>query len=69
MLQQEVDWERLEAIIASHAQEKWGLIPLLQEIQEISAIFHPRRSRLLPRALRMSAQGFRGSLPFMPDSP
>jgi NADH:ubiquinone oxidoreductase subunit E len=30
----DIDWGRLEAIINKHRDETWGLIPLLQDIQE-----------------------------------
>ncbi|MEJ2166034.1 MAG: NADH-quinone oxidoreductase subunit NuoE [Desulfobacterales bacterium] len=30
----EIDWNRLNTIIEKHKGEKWGLIPLLQDIQE-----------------------------------
>jgi NADH:ubiquinone oxidoreductase subunit E len=30
----EIDWGRLEAIIDKHREQTWGLIPLLQDIQE-----------------------------------
>jgi NADH:ubiquinone oxidoreductase subunit E len=31
---QKIDWERLGDIIGKHKGEKWGLIPLLQDIQD-----------------------------------
>ena len=30
----EIDWDKLKLVIDRHRGEKWGLIPLLQEIQE-----------------------------------
>jgi len=30
----EIDWERFSEIIEKHKQKKWGLIPLLQKVQE-----------------------------------
>ena len=30
----QIDWETLTAIIKKHESAKWGLIPLLQEVQE-----------------------------------
>lgn len=30
----EIDWDRLKAIIEKHKKQKWGLINLLQKIQE-----------------------------------
>jgi NADH:ubiquinone oxidoreductase subunit E len=30
----EIDWERFSEIIEKHKQTKWGLIPLLQKVQE-----------------------------------
>ncbi|MCJ7830284.1 MAG: NADH-quinone oxidoreductase subunit NuoE [Desulfobacterales bacterium] len=64
MLQQDVDWERLEAIIANHAQEKWGLIPLLQEIQETIGFIPPQAIEPVARALRMPAAGVQGVITF-----
>ena len=32
----EIDWDKLNTIINAHKGEKWGLIPLLQEIQELT---------------------------------
>lgn len=34
MERREIDWERLGDIIEKHKREKWGLIPLLQDIQD-----------------------------------
>ena len=30
----EINWEELSSIIDGHKDEKWALIPLLQEVQE-----------------------------------
>lgn len=34
MERREIDWERLGDIIEKYKREKWGLIPLLQDIQD-----------------------------------
>jgi NADH:ubiquinone oxidoreductase subunit E len=36
-----IDYEKLEPIIARHKGEKWGLIPLLQEVQEAFGFIPP----------------------------
>ena len=38
----EIDKGKLEAIIENHKNEKWGLIPLLQDIQEAFGYVPPR---------------------------
>lgn len=41
MKSKEIDWNRLSSIIEKHKGEQWGLIPLLQEIQEAIGYIPP----------------------------
>ena len=36
-----IDWEQVNTIIDKHRNEQWGLIPLLQEIQEFCGYIPP----------------------------
>jgi NADH:ubiquinone oxidoreductase subunit E len=53
----EIDWDKIHEIIEKHKGDRWGLIPLLQEVQEhtgykyrsIPVIFRLKRSNRSPR--------------------
>lgn len=38
----QIDWKKLSEIIEKHQDTKWGLIPLLQEVQEAFGYVPPR---------------------------
>ena len=38
----EIDWEIFSTIIEKHQMKKWGLIPLLQDVQESFGYVPPR---------------------------
>ena len=47
----EIDWDKIHEIIEKHKGEKWGLIPLLQEIQEYTGYIPPESIEPIAEAL------------------
>ena len=59
----EPDLKRVEQIIARHQEEKWPLIPLLQEIQEEFGYIPPEAIQPIARAFHLfSPQEFQSYL-------
>ncbi|MFO7600261.1 MAG: NAD(P)H-dependent oxidoreductase subunit E, partial [Candidatus Desulfacyla sp.] len=53
MMPQEIDWTRISSIIEKHKGEPWGLIPLLQDIQEAIGYIPPKAIEPISEALRL----------------
>jgi len=53
MRPQEIDWGRISAIIEKHRGEKWGLIPLLQEIQDAVGYIPPQSLESISEAMHL----------------
>lgn len=59
-----IDWNKLESIIASHKGEKWGLIPLLQEVQETFGYIPPESIEPIAAAIYMFPSQVQGVITF-----
>jgi len=60
----EIDWTRLSSIIDKHKNEKWSLIPLLQEIQETFGYIPPRSVEMIAEALNLFPTEVQGVITF-----
>jgi len=60
----EIDWNKLTAVIAKHEKEKWALIPLLQEVQEIFGYIPPESIEPIAQALKMFPSQVQGVITF-----
>ena len=59
-----IDWEKVNAIIEQHRNEKWGLIPLLQEIQEYCGYIPPESINPVADAMNMFPSQVQGVVTF-----
>ena len=59
-----IDWDKIDAIIESHKGEKWGLIPLLQEVQELCGYIPPDSIEPIARAMNMFSSQVQGVITF-----
>lgn len=64
MKPEEIDPEKLQEIIEKHMTEKWGLIPLLQEIQEVFGYVPPDAIDPIATALNMYPSQVQGVITF-----
>jgi NADH:ubiquinone oxidoreductase subunit E len=64
MMPQEIDWTRISSIIERHKSEQWGLIPLLQEIQEAVGYIPPKAIEPISEALRLFPSQVQGVITF-----
>ena len=60
----EIDWDKLNTIINEHKGEKWGLIPLLQEIQENFGYIPPESIQPVAKALNLFPSQVQGVITF-----
>lgn len=60
----EVDWQKLNTIIDKHKGEKWGLIPLLQEVQELCGYIPPTSIEPIAEAMNMFPSQVQGVITF-----
>jgi NADH:ubiquinone oxidoreductase subunit E len=60
----EIDWKKLNAIIAEHKGEKWGLIPLLQNVQEHFGYIPPESIESIAKALNIFSSQVQGVITF-----
>lgn len=60
----EIDWDRFAEIIEKHAQKKWGLIPLLQEVQERFGYIPPETIGAVAEALDLYPSHVQGVITF-----
>jgi NADH:ubiquinone oxidoreductase subunit E len=60
----EIDRNKLEAIIAAHKGEKWGLIPLLQDVQEAFGYVPPEFIEPIADALNLFPSQVQGVITF-----
>ena len=49
----EIDWDKIHEIIEKHKGDKWGLIPLLQEVQEHTGYIPPKSIEPIAEAMNM----------------
>jgi NADH:ubiquinone oxidoreductase subunit E len=60
----EINWDKLNSIIAQHRGEKWGLIPLLQEIQENFGYIPPDSIEPVAKAMKLFPSQVQGVITF-----
>jgi NADH:ubiquinone oxidoreductase subunit E len=61
---QKIDWGQLEAIIDKHRCETWGLIPLLQDIQETLGYIPEESIEPIAEALNLFPSQVQGVISF-----
>ena len=59
-----IDWNKLDAILDKHKGEKWGLIPLLQEVQELCGYIPPESIDTIAEAMNMFPSQVQGVITF-----
>ena len=59
-----IDWDKIDAIIDEHKGEKWGLIPLLQEVQELCGYIPPESIETIATAMNMFPSQVQGVITF-----
>ena len=59
-----IDWDEMDTIIEKHRGEKWGLIPLLQEVQELCGYIPPESIEPIARAMNMFSSQVQGVITF-----
>jgi NADH:ubiquinone oxidoreductase subunit E len=60
----EINWDKMQSIIDRHRGEKWGLIPLLQEIQENFGYIPPAAIEPVAKALNLFPSQVQGVITF-----
>lgn len=64
MRQESIDWQRLLSIIEKHKTERWGLIPLLQDVQEEFGYIPPKGIEPIAKALGLYPSQVQGVITF-----
>ncbi|MFO7986192.1 MAG: NADH-quinone oxidoreductase subunit NuoE [Desulfatiglandaceae bacterium] len=64
MKPKKIDWDQVFAIIEAHRNEKWGLIPLLQEIQEAVGYVPPEAITPIAEAMHLFPAQVQGVITF-----
>jgi NADH:ubiquinone oxidoreductase subunit E len=64
MMPQEIDWTMISSIIERHKGEEWGLIPLLQEVQEAVGYIPPASIEPISEALHLFPAEVQGVVTF-----
>ncbi len=59
-----IDWNKFDAIIGKHKGEKWGLIPLLQAVQELCGYIPPESIDTIAEAMNMFPSQVQGVITF-----
>ncbi|MBW1913764.1 MAG: NADH-quinone oxidoreductase subunit NuoE [Deltaproteobacteria bacterium] len=60
----EIDWEKIFSIIEAYKDKKWGLIPMLQKIQEDIGYIPPEAIDPVAEALNIPASHVQGVVTF-----
>ncbi len=60
----QIDWKEINAIIDKHRDEQWGLIPLLQEIQEFCGYIPPESIDPVADAMNLFPSQVQGVITF-----
>jgi NADH:ubiquinone oxidoreductase subunit E len=60
----EIDWDRLKEIVHEHQNETWGLIPLLQDIQETFGYIPPESIEPVAEAMNLFPSQVQGVISF-----
>ena len=61
---EQIDWRGLESIIEKHRGRNWGLIPLLQDIQEAIGYIPPESIEPIAEALKIFPSQVQGVITF-----
>jgi NADH:ubiquinone oxidoreductase subunit E len=64
MKPKEIDWNQLSSIIEKHKGAQWGLIPLLQEIQEAIGYIPPKSIEKISDAVNLFPAQVQGVITF-----
>lgn len=59
-----VDWQQVNAVIDKYRGRKWGLIPLLQEVQDAVGYIPPASIEPIARAMNMFSTQVQGVITF-----
>ena len=59
-----IDWQHLNEIIETHRHRKWGLIPLLQKVQEVCGYIPPESIEPIADSMNMSPAEVQGVVTF-----
>jgi len=59
-----IDWDQVSAIIDKYKDQKWGLIPLLQEVQEACGYIPPAAIEPIAKAMHMFPTQVQGVITF-----
>jgi len=59
-----IDWDQVSAIIDKYRNQKWGLIPLLQEVQEACGYIPPAAIEPIAKAMQMFPTQVQGVITF-----
>lgn len=59
-----VDWQQVHAVIDKYRGRKWGLIPLLQEVQDAVGYIPPASIEPIARAMNMFSTQVQGVITF-----
>ena len=60
----EVDWKKINQIIENYKGTKWGLIPLLQEVQEHTGYIPPESIEPIAEAMNLFPAEVQGVITF-----
>jgi len=60
----EIDWEKFSEIVETHKQKKWGLIPLLQKVQEHFGYIPPETIEPIAETLNLYPSSVQGVITF-----
>jgi NADH:ubiquinone oxidoreductase subunit E len=60
----EINWDRIHEIIEKHKGDKWGLIPLLQEVQEHAGYIPPESIEPIAEAMNLYPAEVQGVITF-----
>ena len=60
----EIDWQKLNAIIQEHKSQRWGLIPLLQEVQEYFGFIPPESIEPIAAVMKLFLSQVQGVITF-----
>ncbi len=60
----QIDWKQLQAIVDTHRGQTWGLIPLLQEVQEAFGYIPPKSIDPIAEALNIFPSEVQGVITF-----
>ena len=64
MKPQEIDWDKIHEIIAKYQGDNWGLIPLLQDVQEYIGFIPPESIEPIAEAMNMFPAQVQGVITF-----